>query len=364
MTRSRTYNKGEWTELYVLGRLLSAGAFDVRNSHDLGRLRALRVKRISRSAGGSDADFLVEEDGIRIHGGSTKDRLLIGAFASRMLDEIRQGSPGNRSFGLDAGNDLLDYLELEGFKNAQNKADIYLDVEDPLTGTTGRQGYTIKSFLGSAPSLFNASKATVLTYLISPPPSPYEVSKWNAIPQERERWREIVETGRRFELDEARTHAIFRDNLRMVDSKAGAVLGEMVSAYYSMACGKSASLSDLVDSLARTNPLNEKRPESFYRVKLMDFLEAVALGMVPSKEWDGSWTAPGGLILVSRDGDLNCVPLIDKDAHRTFLLDQSYFDRPAHNRSTFGLVSFEDDDGCASANFQVRLRTPKKIADR
>ena len=145
----------------MLAELLCKGQVVVGKYRPEEPTRQLQVMSISRS-NSSKADFVIDGDIIRItSSGHEVDQSRICSKRDSLLPAIRVGE---WAFSATEGGDLLDLLGISQLKTGSEKSDIFIDVLDPLTGATGLQGYTIKSFLGSSPTLFNAGMATNFTY--------------------------------------------------------------------------------------------------------------------------------------------------------------------------------------------------------
>jgi hypothetical protein len=312
--------------------------------------RELQVVSISRSSSNKD-DFVIDGDVIRLaETGRTLLRSSVCTKTNSLLPAIRVGK---WVFSAAEGDDLLELLEIDQLKTGSEKSDLYINVLDPLTGASGLQGYTIKSFLGSSPTLFNAGLATNFTFEISPEVTPTEIRRLNSLPI-REMCRELVDSGHRLSLVEV--HATFSENLSLLDSRMTDVVAAAMLAYYSIRCGTSGSLKLIAEYLAASNPLGVTNPNVFYDHKLKDFLEAATYGMIPSKAWDGKRTAPGGLLLVDKTGDLVCIPPGNADEHREFLLQMTKFETASRSRHKFGSISHDDATCLLPLNLQIRYR--------
>lgn len=347
---SPSYNKGEWTELLVLAELLCAGRVEVRKYRRDEPSRELQIVGISRRNSDKE-DFTIDGDIVRFTAsGRTLLRSSVCTKKNSLLPAIRLGK---LVFSTNEGDDLLELLEIDQLKTGSEKSDLYLNVIDPLTGVSGLQGYTIKSFLGSPPTLFNASRATNFTFEISPAIDSTEITRLNSLPI-RKMCREIVDNGHMLTLVGCRES--FAENLSLLDSRMVDVVSSAMLAYYSMRCGKSGDLGLIADFLATSNPLGVVNPSVFYHHKLKDFLEAATYGMVPSRLWDGKRSAPGGLLFVFKSGGLGCIPPVNADEHRQFLLDLTKFDGPSRKKFQFGQIR-ETEGACRlTLNFQIRFR--------
>ena len=344
------YNKGEWTELLVLAELLCKGQVVVGKYRPEEPTRQLQVVSIARSSS-SKADFVIDGGIIRIAAtGNEVRRSRICSKRDSLLPGIRVGE---WEFSATEGGDLLNILEISQLKTGSEKSDIFIDVLDPLTGATGLQGYTIKSFLGSSPTLFNSGKTTNFRYEISPAISSAEIERLNSLPT-REMCRQLIDGGHNLSLADCRKS--FSDNLSLLDTRMIEVISSAMLAYYSMRCGTNSDLKPIADFLSTSNPLGVPNPNVFYHHKLKDFLEAATYGMIPSKAWDGRRTAPGGLLVVDKTGDLVCIPPGNADEHREFLLQSTRFDRPSRKRYKFGYITADSGVCGLTLNLQIRYR--------
>jgi len=311
------------------------------------RLQVLSISRDSKTR----SDFTLEGDQVVI-GNSTKrvSRSDVCAMVRNLLPAIQIGK---MVFSAYEGDQLLDLLGITQLKTCSEKSDLFLNVLDPLSGATGLQGFTIKSFLGSSPTLLNAGRATNFQYQLSLEVTPTEISRLNALPI-REMCRELVDRGCGFTL--VGSHEIFGANLSVIDSRMIEVVSHSILAYYSMRCGREAGLSPIADHLAATNPMSVANPDVFYHHKLRGLLEAATYGMVPSKKWDGKRTAPGGLLIVEKSGELTCIPAGSSDEHREYLLRSTKFETPSRQRHEFGSITLEDGKCLLALNLQIRYR--------
>jgi hypothetical protein len=258
---------------------------------------------------------------------------------------------GKMVFSAYEGDQLLALLGITQLKTGGGKSDLFLNVLDPLSGASGLQGYTIKSFLGSSPTLFNAGLATNFTFSFEPRVSLAELKRLNGLPI-REMCRALVNSGHILKL--TANHEVFGSNLSVLDSRMTEIVSQSLVAYYSMRCGRDGRLQSIAAHLAAHNPMCVKNPEIFYHHKLKDLLEAATYGMVPSRPWDGKRSAPGGLLLVEPDGELTCIPAGHSDEHREYLLRSTKFETGSRRRHKFGSIT-EDSSGChLTLNLQIR----------
>lgn len=344
------YNKGEWAELLALAKLLCEGSVSVGVFNADSSARHLQVTSISRTSSVRE-EFIIDSENVRI---ATDGRVIkredICARVKNLLPAILVG---DWAVSASTGTELLTWLGIPQLKIGTDKADLYLNVRDPLTGARGLQGYSVKSFLGSAPTLFNASLATNFTYAISPPIPDGEVAHYNSL-RTREMCRELIEAGHSFRLVDH--HPGFGANLSILDARMVDVIAHALVAYYGKRCGTEAGLSVIANYLGVVNPLAVGNPSVFYRYKLMDLLEAITYGMVPSKPWDGQRSAPGGLLIVDKDGGITCIQAGNSDEHREYLLQSTKFDTPSRSKHRFGHLHQHEGEWRLRLNLHIRYR--------
>jgi len=349
-TSPPAYNKGEWAELLVLTKLLCEGYAKVGKYDPAESTHRLQILSISRDSATSE-QFVIDGDFVIVT--KSSKRVLRSEICGTTRNLLPAIQVGTWVFSANEGEHLLQLLDIQQLKTGSEKSDLYLNVLDPFSGASGLQGYTVKSFLGSSPTLFNAGLATNFTYQISPKVSSAEIERLNALPI-REMCRDMVDAGHKLEL--VAHHGVFSSNLSILDSRMTEAVSESILAYYSMRCGRDGGLESTAKYLAATNPMNVANPEFFYHHKLKDLLEAATYGMVPSKPWDGKRTAPGGLLIVERNRELVSIPAGHSDAHREYLLKSTKFETPSRNRYKFGSI-VEVSDGCRlTLNLQIRYR--------
>jgi hypothetical protein len=92
-----------------------------------------------------------------------------------------------------------------------------------------------------------------------------------------------------------------------------------------------------------------------YEYKIKNFLEAIALGMVPSKPWDGFSQAHGGYIVVKHDGEIVCFHLYNHDEFRSYLFENTCLDTPSTTKYDYGKLYKENGDWFFKLNLQIRF---------
>ena len=245
------YNRGEWSELYVLLRLMADGAI---NSEVNGRNYRLPVIKIHYT---DFTGFLLEMhrqkdfvtlywDGDRIKKIPADD---FAVMAEKILSGILCGN--DRAFNIDDAKKIIDTLGLKTIKSPANKkADIKLTIYDKFTGEDFIRGYSIKSYLGSKPTLLNASKATNFKFKVFGVDDAL-TEKINSI-ETRTKIIDRLKLIERLEFDSIGNQT-FAANLSLIDSYLDRILGEMMKIFY---VERISGCAELATVLEERNPLN------------------------------------------------------------------------------------------------------------
>jgi hypothetical protein len=350
MALSEKKNRGEWSELYVLVNLLATG--QLQYSHGESESDVFPVVSISRSLAGIEHKFFIADGFVEIENPSKEhsiDRisqhdLLI--HSKELFAQIKSGS--GRSFTVPCAIEVMTDLGIDKASGIKSKDDLQITIYDPRTKKQNSQGFSIKSFIGSDPSIFNASDVTNLEFTIDRKLSHREISNYNSLGPI-----ELVSSllSDQCQLTLSRIDERFADNLKMIDSEMVELVGQMVIASYS---GQGRTMAEILTLLTTRNPLDYsiRNAEYRYKHKMKDFLEAVALGMRPSDPWLGQTEAGGGTLIVTSSGKILCHHALEKDSLRDYLFDNTYFDTPSRRRWKFGRIY----DGKIYLNFQIRVK--------
>ena len=323
-------NKGEWSELYAPVKLLADGVVNAGNC----RLPVLKIFR--EDVAGFKLEFRRTKDFVeRFQNGDRIWKIKaseLAGMAEKILRGIKNYSGDQGAFELDGAEEIMRLLGLTKIKSPANKkADLELEIYDAFTGTSSVRRYSIKSDLGSPPTLLNASGATNFRFKIFGVDDA-QAEQINSI-DSRTKIRDRIKKIPRLEFDSCKK--IFADNLRLIDSNMEKILGEMLRLYYGEGI---CDCTKLATTLEVRDPLNV-HVENFYRNNLKKFLCAVALGLKPAAKWNGLDEANGGYLLVDGDGKISVFPLHDRDEFKTYLLNNTRLETPSASRHNFGTIS-------------------------
>ena len=342
---TKTGNKGEWSELYALLRLLADGKIKTTVADDCW-IPVLQV--IREDSESFKLEFRrSQKNFVELY--SNNDRVCtlktddLADMATKILDGINGG--GDSAFEIDGAAKIMDALSLTKIKSPANrKADIEVKIHDPFTAYDRICCYSIKSDIGQPPTLLNASRATNFRFKL-PDMNAALMESVNKLPLKQR-----LEKLGGIEFDSINNET-FAGNLDFIDTQFDKIVAEMLKIYY----GKGiANCTELATKLEDDNPL-KFRNTKLYRHKIKKFLCAVALGLRPAKVWNGRDEADGGYIIVKESGDIVAYNLYNRDEFESYLLNNTRLETASTGRHKFGTV-------CTTGGVTLSISTCKFVS--
>lgn len=371
----KQFNIGEWSEFYVLLKLLCDGQLYCADK-DLNRIDDwyYPVKKILHESQDNNPiayELFSDDDIIKITyldsiSEFSSKQMLIDAI-NKLLVELKSKNKGNRAFPfLDQIMAELKQPKLKA--SSKTKRDITVVVEDLRLNLDQEVGFSIKSKLGSPSTLFNSSQATnfefkILNYenLTASQKSELDLLVEGGVDETgRKRKKEIkrlvktlLNMGCDLELSKV-CNETFKRNLKIIDSLLDRIMSEYLIGYYAEEGSNIADLGPFVASRDKCNFETEDL-EGFYEFKIKEFLLASALGMTAKDQWNGQIDVTGGYIIVKEDGDLVCFHIYNWNDFRDYLLSNTKFDTPSSTRHKFGKI-YRDSNNQAMLRLNLQIR--------
>ena len=355
-------NKGEWSEIYTLFKLLGEGKVYVGDA-DMNKLALyypiLNVireesKKYEYKPNVDQNIVVIDEDGNEFA------RISMNKFleeSSKLLNEIKAAS--DRSFEIPETENFMTEIGCSKLKApSKDKADIHIVIHDLRTNMTPLLGFSIKSQLGSASTLLNAGTPTNITYkIVGKELSDGDIEEINAINGHLLRMRAIFDMGCTLEYSDIE-HPTFKNNLLFLDSCMPQFVADCLL-IDSLPNSKS-SINECVAEVAKRNPFNfsGKNVETFYAHKMKVLLLDAALGMTPAKEWTGRYDANGGYLVVRKDGEIVCYHFYNRNDVEDYLYNNTRFERASRTRYGFG-YAYRGTDSCAYIKLNLQIRFKK-----
>ena len=353
-------NKGEWSEVYALFKLLADKKLFTGDA-DLNKVEELfyPIIKIIRNESGGNFEYEINGDLIIISGGKEELRIPVRTFneQSVKLLEIIKGSSG--AFSIPEIETFMNSINCNSLKAKSTvKSDIRIVIHDQRINQTAELGFSIKSELGNQATLLNAGKTTNFIYEISDfKPTEFQLNNINKI-DTKSKIKDRIEYVKQFggnlnyitlEQD------IFKNNLVLIDSLLPNILAEIIKTFFTSTL---SSIKDLTEYINKTNPLkyDNQFAHTFYEYKIKRFLTDVALGMTPSKVWNGIYDATGGYLIVKENGDVLCYHIYNRNKFEDYLFQNTKLETASSSRHDFGKIYNENGKSYFKLNLQIRFK--------
>lgn len=364
-------NKGDWGEIYtliyLLGNRVLCSADENLNKvtgADFPIIKSIRDEKIPVPTphlnniefnlnGINDVDIYFNSNLVRTMT-SADFQAEASALCRDIPDDSAHVSLGNGMFTIPHGETFLNGIYCKRLAAASNDiTDLRLVLHDIVSGSNREVGFSVKSYLGGAPTLLNASKATNFVYRVNGI-SDADAALINAINTRSkiiDRLNRIYTLGGNLEYLHT-ANPIFSQNLRKMDGDIEQILAKSLILYYKENIKK---CTDVVAELERTDPLGCGIP-GMYEYKFKRFLCTKALGLEPSKAWSGEDDANGGYIVAKSDGEVLAFHLYDRDKFKRYLFDNTHFEKASTSKHDFATI-YNDANGnkCIKLNLQIRF---------
>lgn len=354
-----TGNKGEWSEMYALFKLLGdknlfAGDADLKKVESL----FYPIIKIIRNETGGNYEYEITGDLVVVSGGKEKIRIPVKTFseqAAKLLSKIK-GSTG--AFGIPETEAFMQSVNCGTLKaKSTSKSDIRIVIHDQRINQTAELGFSIKSQLGGDSTLLNAGKTTNFVYEITGFKGFIsDIKRINAIDTRskiKDRLEEVKKLGGKLKFISLEQE-IFKNNLILIDSLLPNILSEVLKQFFT---SNLSTISSLTEEINSKNPLGYdiQFSHSFYEYKIKRFLTDVALGMMPSKVWGGLYDATGGYLIVKEDGEILCYHIYNRNQFEDYLFHNTKLETASSTRHDFGKIYSEGENLYFKLNLQIRF---------
>ncbi len=337
-------NKGEISETYALLKIIHQKVLQYGDAEGLVTNESIRVLKIKNKLK-SIAIYDISVEVVYESGNITTikiDDLITQQELDHIVVSIQQQSATFHNSRLDEAMCRLGVIKTKG--TSKEKADITLDFHDEIHHEN--QGVSIKSFLGSSPTLLNASSATNFIYEVSGLAAS-DVDKVNTIISRskiKDRLAKITELGGQFQFLSCENKT-YESNLRKADSAMPEILAGALLSFF-----KKESSS----RLSEYTPLDVNLSADEVHCRLRDFVKYTIFGIFPNTAWDGEMSA-NGAILVKDDGCLVFYHTNQEKTLKDYFYQHCFFDTPSSTRHRFGSLYKEGKKLYFKLNLQLRL---------
>ncbi len=356
-----TGNKGEWSEIYALFKLLGDKQLFVGDAN-LNKVEELfyPIIKIIRSEIGGHFEYQISGDLVIISNGKEELRIPIETFieqAAKVLSKIKSSTG---AFSIPETEAFMTAINCQSLKaKSTSKTDIRIVIYDQRVNQSTELGFSIKSQLGGEATLLNAGKTTNFIYRINDfNLNSTEIASINAIDTKskiKDRIEAIRTKGGGHLTFVTLEQDVFKNNLVLIDSLLPHIIGEILKTFFT---SNLSSVKDLTANINNKNPLNYdlQFSHTFYEYKIKRFLTDVALGMTPSKVWTGIYDATGGYLIVKENGDILCYHIYNRNQFEDYLFTNTKLETASSSRHDFGKIYETDGQFYFKLNLQVRFK--------
>jgi type II restriction enzyme len=361
-----TGNKGEWSEIYTLLKIISdrnlfAGDSDLKKIENL----IFPIIKILRDESKGTYEYGYDNDLVIIKGNEEEFRIPINKFREQsifLLSKLKETT--SATFSIPEIETFINSFSCVSIKAKSTiKSDIRIIIHDQRTGTMPELGFSIKSQIGGASTLLNAGKTTNFVFRIDNGIlTNQDIDLINSMFITRGKKQHKDIKGRLKAIEDKganltfvkNENSVFENNLTLIDSGLPKILSETVYLFYTSGHSK---IFDLVDSISEKNPLfyNIESNHPFYFYKIKRFLTDIALGMMPSKVWTGELDATGGYLIVKENGEILCYHIYNRNEFEEYLLRNTKLETASSTRHGFGSIYKIGAEQFFNLNLQVRF---------
>ena len=354
-----TGNKGEWSEAYVLLRLLAQGKMyaadeNLEQIDDMyfPILKILREEIANRkyedAVNAQDRKIDIYYNGQLVQSHSQEQ---FCAEADYLYDKIVEG--GNRAFAIEKTEEFLKDIGCERLAApSSDKTDISMQIYDINTGYSPVCGFSIKSEIGNAPTLINATGATNFIYEVEGL-SDEQIDSINAIDTRtkiKDRMERIFNEASSVKFVKVSSD-VFSNNLMLIDSRLHEIVAASLVCHYKDGY---TTCRDVVNALEQANSLSFP-VSGFYTYKFKELLCCAALGMTPATAWDGHDEANGGYIVVTSKGNVLAYHIYNRDFFKEYLMNNTKYERASTSRHGYASLYKENGKTYIKLNLQIRF---------
>ena len=356
-----TGNKGEWSEVYTLLKVISDKQLFAGDSN-LKKIETLifPIIKVLRDETNGTFEFSYDNDLVIVKNGEKEIRVSVLEFQKQahfLLTKLKEKT--NATFSIPEIENFINSFDSHSLKAKSSvKSDIRIIIHDQRAGTNPELGFSIKSQLGGASTLLNAGKTTNFIFKINNLGlSQNQILEINAIETRskiKDRIEKINKLGGILEFQKTES-SVFGNNLVLIDSALPKIIAESLHLFFTSTF---SSVLELTSKISIANPLeyNLETNHPFYSYKIKRFLTDIALGMMPSKVWTGELDATGGYLVVKENGEVLCYHIYNRNEFEDYLFTNTKLETASSTRHEFGKVYEENGQLYFKLNLQIRFK--------
>lgn len=356
-----TGNKGEWSEVYTLLKVISERQLFAGDSN-LNKIESLifPIIKVLRDETNGTFEFSYDNELVIVKNGEKIIRISVLEFQKQayfLLTKLQEKT--NTTFSIPEIERFINSFDSFSLKAKSTvKSDIRIVIHDQRTGTDPELGFSIKSQLGGASTLLNAGKTTNFIFKINnlnlSQKKILEINTIETRSKIKDRIEQITNLGGSLQFLKTES-PVFGNNLVLIDSALPKIIAESLLLFFSSTY---STVSDLTKQISISNPIdyNLDTNHPFYSYKFKHFLTDIALGMMPSKVWTGELDATGGYLVVKENGEILCYHIYNRNEFEDYLFKNTKLETASSTRHAFGKIYEESNTLYFKLNLQIRFK--------
>lgn len=356
-----TGNKGEWSEVYTLLKVISDKQLFAGDSN-LKKIETLifPIIKVLRDETNGTFEFSYDNDLVIVKNGEKEIRVSVLEFQKQahfLLTKLKEKT--NATFSIPEIENFINSFDSHSLKAKSSvKSDIRIVIHDQRAGTNPELGFSIKSQLGGASTLLNAGKTTNFIFKINnlglSQNQILEINEIETRSKIKDRIEKITKLGGILEFQKTES-SVFGNNLVLIDSALPQIIAESLHLFFTSTF---SSVLELTSKISIANPLeyNLETNHPFYSYKIKRFLTDIALGMMPSKVWTGELDATGGYLVVKENGEVLCYHIYNRNEFEDYLFTNTKLETASSTRHEFGKIYEENGQLHFKLNLQIRFK--------
>lgn len=355
-----TGNKGEWSEIYALFKLLSDKQL-FTGDEDLNKVEKLfyPIIKIIRKESRKNFEYEISGDLVIVSGAKEELRIPISTFIEQSAKLLAKIKASKGVFSIPEIEAFMASINCRTFKaKSTSKTDIRIVIHDQRINQSAELGFSIKSQVGKEATLLNAGETTNFIYqILEFKPTANEIQDINEIDTRskiKDRVKAIRNAGGKFRFISPLRDK-FKNNLVLIDSLLPKILADFIELYFSTTL---SSVKELTEKMNELNLLDydTRFAHKFYEYKIKRLLTDVALGMVPSKVWTGLYDASGGYLVVKENGEVLCYHIYNRNQFEDYLFANTKLDTASSTKFHFGKIYEENEKYYFKLNLHIRFK--------
>ena len=355
-----TATRREWNELYVFFALLGEGQIALGNEAGNPSGRMLPIVEITRQEHDGKRVYAIGQSEIHVKGELMDERfpredfamvarLILDALCRCREDEVEAPE------GVENFLDALKIYDMEA--RTEDRTDFYLTFHD---SSFPPMGFRVYSRLCAMNPLLDRGRTANLKFeqtgMRFSQPAVYKINHADDPDNPNEVGRRMLyieSLGGILKFNDV-ADKVFRSNLCLIDLNFSRVLGEMVRTLH---LDNVCRVDELTAVVEERTPLKIKeeliRKHAYYRHKVKEFLLAVALGMRPSRQYDGTESAVAGFVMVDAQGQMTAYRKTERQTFADFLFTHTRLEKSSPEKDKYGYLERENRAYYLKLNLKV-----------